>query len=193
MQVEYEATFANIDKEEIRTKLKKANAKLVRSEYLQRRENFYPIDDNKGWVRVRDEGNKVTLSYKRLVNREKIDGQKEICLEVDDYDKTKDFLERLGCKWKSFQESRRELWELNGIEVCIDEWPFLEPFIEVEGNSENEVKNICDKLGFDYGKAKFCAVGDLYKEKYGIPLHEINNNTPKIIFDMENPFEKNEG
>ena len=192
MQTEFEATFTKINKQELRNNLHKAKAKLIRPEFLQRRENFFPIEDNKGWIRVRDEGNKVTMSYKRLENRERIDGQKEICLEVDDYEKAKEFLQVMNCEWKSFQETKRELWDLDGVEICIDEWPFLEPFVEIEGNSEQEVKQVCDKLGFDYSEAKFCAVGDLYEERYNIPLKIINNQTPKIIFDMKNPFEKNE-
>ncbi len=190
MEIEYEATFENVDKGQMRVKLKKAGAKLIRPEFLQKRENYFPIDDKKGWIRVRDEGDKVTMSYKRLVNREKIDGQKEICLEVHDYDQAKKFIESLGCKWKNFQESKREIWELDGVEVCIDGWPFLEPFVEIEGKNEEEVKKVCDKLGFDYGQAKFCAVGDLYGEKYGIPVWEVNNHTPKITFEMKNPFKK---
>jgi hypothetical protein len=31
----------------------------------------------------------------------------------------------------------------------IDEWPFLEPFIEVEGGSELGVRQVSEKLGFD--------------------------------------------
>jgi len=35
MQVEYEATFANIDKDEVREKLKSIGAQLVRPEFMQ--------------------------------------------------------------------------------------------------------------------------------------------------------------
>ncbi|HLM84136.1 MAG TPA: hypothetical protein VK254_02930 [Candidatus Bathyarchaeia archaeon] len=37
MNIEYEATFENTDKEEMRERLKKAGAKLVRPEFLSRR------------------------------------------------------------------------------------------------------------------------------------------------------------
>lgn len=36
MQIEYEATFPNIDKNEIREKLKNVGATLVRPEFLQK-------------------------------------------------------------------------------------------------------------------------------------------------------------
>ena len=72
--------------------------------------------------------------------------------------------------------------------MCIDGWPFLEPFVEIEGLSEQAVKEIAQKLGFERAEAKFCAVGTLYAGKYGIPENKINNQTPKIVFEMKNPF-----
>jgi adenylate cyclase class 2 len=78
---------------------------------------------------------------------------------------------------------------LDNVEVALDEWPFLEPFIEVEGKSEKEVKRACQKMGFDFSKALFCAVGELYHRKYGIPVKIINDKTPRIVFGGKNPFE----
>jgi len=90
-----------------------------------------------------------------------------------------------------YQENKRELWSLNSVEVCIDEWPFLEPFVEIEGKSEETVKEIAKELGFDYSEARFCSAGRLYSEKYEIYEEVINTETPKVVFDMENPFLKN--
>lgn len=87
-----------------------------------------------------------------------------------------------------YEATLRELWKLDGVDLTIDQWPFLEPFVEVEGKSEEEVKQVSKKIGFDWEKAKFCAIGMLYKEKYDISLDEINNNTPRIVFNMDNPF-----
>jgi len=190
MQIEYEATFPNVDKDDVREKLKKAGATLVKPEFLQKRKVFHFPRGHEiegGWIRVRDEGDKITTSIK-IVNGDKIEDQKEVCLKVDSFDEAVIYLETLGCKFKSYQETKREIWKLDGVEICIDEWPFLEPFVEVEGESEEKVKRVSEKIGLDYGKAKFCAVGWIYKDKYGISLDEINNKTPKIIFEMENPF-----
>lgn len=44
------------------------------------------LDKNEnGWIRVRDEGDKITLSYKRLEDRI-VTGTKEVSLVVDSYD-----------------------------------------------------------------------------------------------------------
>ncbi len=79
---------------------------------------------------------------------------------------------------------------MNGVEITIDEWPYLEPFVEIEGPNETAVRQVAEKLGFDWPQAKFCAVGTLYSEKYGLSLDRINNHTPRIVFNEKNPFIK---
>ncbi|MBI3442409.1 MAG: class IV adenylate cyclase [Candidatus Sungbacteria bacterium] len=190
MQIEYEATYPNIDKNDVRARLKKVAAALVRPEYVQRRVVFNlpnGLHIKGGWLRVRDEGTRITMSLK-IVDGEGIESQREILLEVNNFDRAEELLTLLGAHKKAYQENKRELWMLNGVEVTIDEWPFLEPFVEIEGGSEDVVKKISGTLGFDYKQALFCSVTTLYSKKYNLPDSIINNDVPKIIFDMENPF-----
>jgi len=190
MEIEYEATFENIDKDKVRGKLRELGARLVREEFMQKRVVFNLPKGHEvkgGWLRVRDEGDKITLSLK-IIDGERIENQKEACLKVHDFEEASLLLETIGCDKKAYQESKREVWELDGCEVLIDEWPFLEPYLEVEGKSEEEVKAVCDKLGFDYSDALFCSVDVLYSRKYGFDRDVINNQTPRICFDDENPF-----
>ena len=189
MNIEYEATFPNIEKDDVRKRLKAAGAILVRPEYVQKRIPFWlPNKENaeNSWLRVRDEGDRVTLSLK-TINGENIENQKELCLEVNSFDDAVELLESIGCGRKSYQETKRELWMLDGVEVTIDEWPFLDPFVEVEGNDEESVKNVSKKIGFDYGTALFCSVGNLYVQKYDIRPDKINT-LEKLVFNMPNPF-----
>lgn len=191
MNIEYEAKFLNINKDKIRAKLKEIGAKLVQPEVLQKRVVFELSKGNEikgGWLRVRDEGDKVSMSLK-VVDGEKIENQKEICLKVNNFDEAVNFLLSIGCIKKAYQETKRETWEFYDIEITIDEWPFLEPFIEIEGKSEEKVKSFCKKIGLDYLKAIFCSVDTIYNLKYGVSF-EVVNQTPQIIFDMENPFKK---
>lgn len=189
MNIEYEATFPNIEKDDVRKRLKVAGAVLVQPEYLQKRIPFWlPNKENaeNSWLRVRDEGDKVTLSLKTH-NGKNIENQKELCLEVNNFDDAVELLESIGCTRKSYQETRRELWMLDGVEITIDEWPFLDPFVEVEGKDEESVKNVSKKIGFDYGTALFCSVGSLYVQRYGIRPDKINT-LEKLVFNMPNPF-----
>lgn len=190
MNIEYEATFTGIDKDDVRRRLEKAGAKMLKKEFLQKRAVFKlpkGNDINGGWLRVRDEGGRITMSLK-IVDGDKISDQKEIEIVVDDFKEARRFLAGIGAREKAFQESKRELWELDGVEITIDEWPFLEPFVEVEGKSEEEVRRVSKKIGFNYAKAKFSATDVLYSEKYDISVDRINNHTPRILFKMDNPF-----
>lgn len=191
MKIEYEATFANINKDEIRERLKNVVAILERPEYLQKRIPFHLPKEKRSkhsWLRVRDEGGDITLSLK-TVDGDKIENQKELFLRIDDFNTAVELLKLIGCEPKSYQETKRELWKLDNTEITIDEWPFLEPFVEIEGSSKEEVKHVAAKLGFNWNDALFCAVGKLYEMKYGIPEDQINV-AEKIVFGMENPFIK---
>lgn len=190
MKIEYEATFLNIERDEVREKLSYRGAVLIREEFLQKRVVFNLPKGNShehAWLRVRDEGDKITMSLK-VVDGDKIHNQKETELQVDNFEEAVSFLNSIGCEQKAYQENKRELWRLDNVEITIDEWPFLDPFVEVEGDSEESVRLVSEKIGFDYNQAKFCAVGTLYNEKYNVSLDRINNHTPKIVFDMKNPF-----
>ena len=117
MEIEYEATFTNIDKDSIRNTLKSIGATLEREEYLQRRTVFnLPINNEikGGWMRIRDEGNKITMSLK-VVDGENIEDQKEACVEVSDYGEAEVILTTLGCNRKAYQETNSELWLLDEV------------------------------------------------------------------------------
>ncbi len=190
MQIEYEATFTNIIKDEIRTRLKNAGATLVKPEFMQRREVFELPEGQERpgtWLRVRDEQDKITMSLKTVYG-DKITDQKEICLKIDNFQEATNLLLEIGCKKKAYQESLRELWVLDEVEITIDEWPYLEPYVEVEGKSEEAVKKVSAKLNFNYDEALFCSVDFLYNRKYGVPLNIINLHTKLITFDEPNPF-----
>src|SRR3990167_7325271 len=108
MYTEFEATFTNVNKDDVRTRLTKAGAKLVRKEFLQRRVVFNlpkGHEINGGWLRVRDEGNKITMSLK-VVDGTKIENQRETQLVIDDFDNAVSLLESIGCENKAYQETR---------------------------------------------------------------------------------------
>lgn len=190
MQIEYEATFINVDKDEVRQRLTAAGAVLVRPEFLQRRIIFdLPPgkQDSNRWLRVRDEGDRITLSLK-VVDGDRIENQQELCLTVSSMDDAVELLTVIGCRTKAYQETKRELWQLDDVEITIDEWPHLEPFVEVEGQSEAAVQEVSRHIGFDYSQALFCAVDRLYELKYGIAKEVINYQTPRLVFGQTNPF-----
>jgi adenylate cyclase class 2 len=194
MNIEYEATFPNIDKEQLRLKLKEVGAKLVKKEFLQKRHTFHFPKSSQfytmGWMRVRDEDDKITMTLKIRGDDKEIDCQKELEIIIDNYDTAREMLKLLGCQEKAFQETKREVWDLDGVEIMLDEWPFLEPLVEIEGRSEKAVKRASEKLNFNYAQAVFGPVGILYSQKYGISEKIINDKIKTIVFKGENPFLK---
>ncbi len=188
MHTEFEATFLAIEKENMRATLKTAGATLVYPEFLMKRSVFDPpIAIPGGWMRVRKEFDKITMSLK-VVNGDTIEDQKEIMIEVNDFDEAVLLLSSIGALQKSYQETKRELWKLGEVECTLDTWPGLHTFLEVEGPNEQEVKDVSEKLNLNYEDAKFCEVSFVYGQELGIPKDIILNHTPVITF--ENPPQK---
>jgi adenylate cyclase class 2 len=182
MDIEFEATFIDVDVDSVRKKLGKLGAKRLKPETLMRRWVFEPPKAIAGgWARVRDEGDKITMSLKQITGS-RIEDQKEICLVINDFDSGVRLFESLGARKKAYQETMRELWLYKNVEITIDTWPGLEPFIEIEGKNEKDVRKVSADLGLDYGDALFGAVDLVYEKKLGIPPDWINNKTPEITF-----------
>lgn len=185
MHTEFEATFSHVDIEDIRSRLTTAQATLVYPEFLMRRKIFsLSTEGDAGYMRVRQEANKITLAYKHNVGKN-ITDQKEVELTIDSFDEGVLFCSSIGAIQKAYQETRRELWMLGSVEIAIDTWPGLTPFVEIEAENEDLVKEAADTLGFDYVEALFGAVHVVYEKELGISPDVINNQTPEITF--ENP------
>jgi adenylate cyclase class 2 len=178
METEMEAKFPNIDSDTLRLKLVQLGAEREYPETLMRRKNFdYPdgrLDkERRGWIRVRDEGNKVTLSYKQLNDRT-LHGTKEVSVDVSDFDKTCDFLISIGLEMKNYQETKREKWNYKNVEVTIDTWPWVPSFVELEGPSEEMLKGVASDLGFDWTTAMHGSVETIYQMQYDFSEAEID-------------------
>ena len=184
MQTEIEAKFLNTDHDAIRAKLKKLGAKLEHPKRLMRRRNFdfqsLSLDKINGWVRVRDEGDKITMTYKQLDHRG-LHGTKEVNLTIDDYEQAKAFLEAVNLECKSEQETTRESWSLDGVQIELDEWPWIKPFIELEAKDEAGIKQAAKKLGLDWSKATHGSVELAYQAEYDVTDAEIDS-WPEIKF-----------
>ena len=172
-----EAKFLDIDMDNLRNKLIILNAKLIHPEVFMKRKTF-DYSDNKlrkvgGGVRVRDEYDKITLSYKQLNDRT-LHGTKETSVEVNDFEKTCQLLLDMGFIQKSYQETRREKWILDGNEITIDTWPWIPSFIEIEGNTEKSLRNVIKKLGLKIEEAMHGSVETVYQKHFDVTEDEID-------------------
>jgi len=186
METEFEAKFYPINKKLIRSKLKKIGARLVQPETLTRiiafNSKFNPAI-NCHYVRVRDEGNCITMSVKiNAKENEKLTDQKEIKVKVDDFDKTVEILERLSLHRSGNQEKLRETWQIDNVEIVIDTWPELETYIEIEAPSEELVKNTAEKLGLDWKERIITSVIEIFMKKYSQTADEVLKKFENLTF-----------
>ena len=174
MHTEYEVRILEIDPEDIKRRLEKANAKFE-WDRLQKRYvyNFIPKIDGK-WIRLRTNGDKTTLTIKNLVSSE-IDGTQELEIEVDNFERCHLILKELGYEAKGYQENRRIQYDLNGVEVDIDTWPGIPTYLEIEGTSEKEVYDTLKLLGIPKEKSTTLDVQSIYINIYGIDLEKEPN------------------
>ncbi|MDR3125655.1 MAG: CYTH domain-containing protein [Candidatus Nomurabacteria bacterium] len=186
MKTEIEGKWLDVDHEELRAKLKALGAKRTRPKTQMTRAVFYDVEREMpkigARVRVRDEGDRVTMSYKRTSDASLV-GTKEVELVVDNYNKAIDFLKQIGMVQKSVEETRRESWELDGAEIELDEWPWLPAFVEIEAADEAKLRAVAKKLGLDMAAAMHGSVDFVYEKYYDVARDEVNN-WPEIKFGV---------
>lgn len=185
MEIEIEAKFLDADPESLRKRLHELGARQVHPERFMRRKNFdYPdkrLERVGGWVRVRDEGDRITLSYKQLNDRT-LHGTQEATVTVDDFEKACRFLTAIGLQEKAVQETRREKWMLGNVEITLDTWPWIPAFVEVEGTSEDDVREVAEQLGLEWPSALHGSVEIAYQAYFDVTEEEIYNY-PRVTFD----------
>ncbi len=191
--IEFEAKFYPVDKNKYREKLRKLGAILKISERKMRRaivdSTIYP-QLTCHYVRVRDEGDSIRISAKTHAREGgKLSDQKEIDIEVNDYDKAIKIIESLGFKFTIYQETLRETWKYKSAEITIDTWPGLKTYSEIEANSEEEVKSIAEELGLDWNKRIITGIKEVYAKIYGLTIKKVTEKLRYITFES-NPFER---
>ena len=195
---EIEIKFLGVDTAELEGKLVALGAKKS-GDYRYRRAVFdYPdfrLDAQAAWLRLRDEGEKITLTFKQRlgVKNGSLDGdddgmyEKEIV--VNDFEGTREILLKTGLTEKMYQENKRTRYLLDGVECDIDTWPLLPPYLEIEGNSWEKVYATAEKLGFKKEDSKKFSTNQIYR------LHGLDDrNFTKLTFEeqierVENRFE----
>jgi len=173
----------------VRTRLRELGAVCEKPMRLMRRVTFdsAAMKAKNGWVRVRDKGDKVTIGYKQTDSLD-IDGTKEIETTVGDFDAAVAIFTQLEIDGGSFQESKRESWRLDDVQIELDEWPWLDPYIEVEAPSEALVHSIATKLGFAMSEAVSGDVMAAYRMQYPhLGLKDTVGNLAEVKFGAPLP------
>ncbi len=190
---EIEIKFLDINVEKLEKKLNDIGAQKI-GEFFYKRTHFdYPdlrLDNSGAWLRVRDEGEKITIAYKNVadftshdkVNKDSAILEKEIT--VSNFDTACDIFLSMGLIKKSYQENKRIRYVLNQVEIDIDFWPLIPPYVEIEANTKDELENVVYKLGFDMTDAVKYSAGLIYERHYGIKLHDY------LLFTFDKQIKK---
>ncbi len=187
---EIEVKFLNINVDELTQKLESLGAQKMFDKNYRRKVFDYPdlrLNEDNAWVRVRDEGDKITLSYKKRLNTSAHDGSsndggmEEIELEVSDFDKMAVFFEKIGLALKFYEENRRIRYELDGIEFDIDFWPGLEPYLEIEAKSWEDIDKAIQILDLNPEDKKVFSTFQIYQMKGINPLDYIENTFAGMV------------
>lgn len=173
---EIEAKFLEIDKEALVAKLKSLGAEDQGEEIL-REIIFYDKDFN--WqknkdkiVRIRQTGKGIFLTYKDTQEKS-LSGMEEIEFKIDSLDKAKDFLEALGLVAYRHQEKKRHKFILKDTIVDIDTFPKVPVYVELEGKTEDDVRETAKLLGFAWKNAVFGNSGVMIEDYYKIPVRHL--------------------
>jgi adenylate cyclase, class 2 len=169
--IEHEAKILDIDPEATeRLILEKGGQKLVERFMRRYVYDITPRDQSK-WIRLRDTGDDITLTVKQITS-DAIDGTQEIEIGVDDFAATNALLGVLGFTAKSYQETKRTSFILDGAQVEIDTWPRIPPYLEIEAGSKEEVVRVAALLGYTEADLTGENTIKIYA-RYGIDLNTI--------------------
>ncbi len=173
LNTEIEARILDINKDGLIKKLEKLGAQKV-ADYEQKRYiyDFKPVEEHK-WIRLRTNGIKTSLTIKEIRN-DKIDGTKELEIEVSDFNKTHSILNELGYTHRAYQENKRTRYMYEGIEIDIDTWPLIPTYVELEGDSEKSITNFIEKLGYKKEEIVTYDVSKIY-EHYGLDIDDYKD------------------
>ena len=176
MNTEYEIRVLEVDVEKLTQKLEALGAEKV-GDWMQKRYvyDFTPKRENQ-WIRLRTNGKKTTLTYKN-VEKNTVDGTKELEIVVEDFEKTNEMLEILGYKNKGYQENKRVRYILGGVEIDFDTWPRIPTYMEIEGKNEEVVAKTLELLEIPKDKVTALNCEDIYKQIYNINIDEIKHLT----------------
>ncbi len=175
MKTEIEVRILEINPDQIQKKLKEIGAKKIADRNMRRYVYDLSKDQNgncERWIRLRDNGTSTTIAIKNISN-DGIDGTQEVETAVDNFEKMHEILELSGLKANAYQENKRISYKLNDIEIEIDFWPLIPPYLEIEADSKEKIEKTLKLLGYTLKNTTTMAVKPIYEKIYGIDLHKI--------------------
>ncbi|WP_329156537.1 CYTH domain-containing protein [Streptomyces anulatus] len=171
--VEYEAKYLEVDPAAMAARIAAAGGEH-RGGRLMRRYVYDTVPPMDGrWVRLRDDGTAATLCVKEVTS-DAIDGTSETETAVGDFETAHALLGRMGIQHRSYQENHRDSWGLAGVRLEIDSWPLIPSYLEIEGNTAEDVQVAAARLSIDMSELTSENTTKVFA-RYGIDLEGISD------------------
>ncbi|NOR90662.1 MAG: class IV adenylate cyclase [Anaerolineales bacterium] len=177
--MEIEVKFYLRHLEDIRKQLIAHGALLKTDRLLERNLRFDTPDrelaGKKHVLRLRQD-NRATLTFKRPLGQ--AETREEFEVEIDDFESGRKILEALGYTDATLYEKYRETYQIDFIQVMLDELPFG-CFIEIEGPSIESIRQMSDLLGLPWERR----VQLSYLELFDRIRHPLKIDFEEITFE----------
>jgi adenylate cyclase class 2 len=98
---------------------------------------------------------------------------KEIEIIVDNAEKTQSLLEEAGFVAFRVQEKKRHSYTLDSVIIDVDTWPSTPSYVEIEGDSEQKIKKVAEKMGFEWDKAVFRGAGWIIEQYLNVSVRDL--------------------
>lgn len=137
------------------------------------------------WMRIRRTNDKTKIAIKSIIDGSgeyNIDDVKEFEIDMPSFEEGIELLNHLGFYHQRHQVKLRIAYDYKNTEIVIDKWPKLNPYIEVEGPSKEEIDEAVIMLGFDPKDEIVINTDDVYK-MIGIDIYSPENKD--ITFSEE--------
>jgi predicted adenylyl cyclase CyaB len=183
MPLEYEYRYFDFDKKQI-LKLLEENGGIQKGHYLFRVMIFTHPLDKTSVIRIRDEGYRITMTYKENTNKE---FQNENEVIINNFDQGVNIFLGLGCKKKYYFEKMREIWNISNTEIVFDTSPGLTEIMEIESNTKKELLKIVLLLKLNNIPHDTSTNAQLYEELFGIVFTKNIDLTFNTVKSMLKP------
>jgi predicted adenylyl cyclase CyaB len=99
---------------------------------------------------------------------------KEINFEIEEPEKLTDLFSEIGLEQYAHQEKYRTTYKFKDWQFDIDEYPEMPAFIEIEGTSEEHVKEAMKLLGIENNKTWAEGERTLIQNIYNLDWYKMN-------------------
>lgn len=166
MPLEVEARILEVDVTALRDALDGLGA-IQYEEVLMREMLFSPANESgSGYVRVRDDGNRVTVTHKRPLDPL---SREETEFGADSYRTAVALFDAIGLRRMLYREKHRVSFRLDDAAISIDQYPGIPALVEVEAPDASRVEAVCVALGLDFSSHFPGGTPEIYQH-YGLEL-----------------------